>query len=410
MLRRIRLENILSFGPNGMELEMKPLTVLIGPNGSGKSNLIDVMGLLKALPTDLGTVLRERGSGDWAWQGGSRSTKSGASKGQRANTAVPEGLPQETRISVDLKGHVNPFAIINPAGPHLSYLLRMISWIGGTYIAEEQIDAEGSETTFVARDLHEVALRDKTSVAAKINIKEYGVTWQESILTAIKDMRRYPEVTHVGESLKNIHLYRNWIFGRQSPIRLPQKNDLRNNVLHEDGGNLGLVLNRLVKNYDVKQRLVGLLRDLYDGLLDLHIDVEYGSVQVFLQENNATVPATRLSDGTLRYLYLLALLCDPSPPALVCLEEPELGLHPDILPGMARLLREASERCQLIVTTHSDVIVDALTETPESIVVCEKHEGQTTMRRLRKDDLEHWLDRYRLGELWSSGDIGGNRW
>lgn len=409
MMRRIRLQNILSFGPNGMELEMEPLTVLIGPNGSGKSNFIDVMGLLKALPTDLGAVLRERGSGDWAWQGGSRSTNIGAPKGQRANTEVREELPQATTISVGLKGYVKPFAI-NSAGPHLSYLLRMISWQGGMYVAGEQIDAEGSETAFIARDIHEVALRDKTSAAVKVNIKEYSVTNQESILTAIKDMRRYPEVTHIGESLKNIHLYRNWVFGRQSPIRLPQKNDLRNNVLHEDGGNLGLVLNRLVKNYDVKQRLVGLLRDLYDGLLDLHIDVEYGSVQVFLQENNATVPATRLSDGTLRYLYLLALLCDPSPPALVCLEEPELGLHPDILPGMARLLREASERCQLIVTTHSDVIVDALTETPESIVVCEKHEGQTTMRRLRRDDLDHWLDRYRLGELWRSGDLGGNRW
>ena len=117
-----------------------------------------------------------------------------------------------------------------------------------------------------------------------------------------------------------------------------------------------------------------------------------------------------MSDGTLRYLCLLAILCHPNPPPLVCLEEPELGLHPDILPKLADLLREASERCQLIVTTHSDTLVDALTDTPESVVICEKESGQTRMKRLDKEELSHWLEKYRLGELWSSGEIGGNRW
>ena len=138
--------------------------------------------------------------------------------------------------------------------------------------------------------------------------------------------------------------------------------------------------------------------------------VEAGSVQVFLQEGNVTIPATRLSDGTLRYLCLLAILCNPNLPPLVCLEEPELGLHPDILPGLAELLREASERCQLIVTTHSDTLVDALTDTPESIVVCEKENGQTQLKRLDEKELSHWLEKYRLGELWTSGELGGNRW
>ena len=70
----------------------------------------------------------------------------------------------------------------------------------------------------------------------------------------------------------------------------------------------------------------------------------------------------------------------------------------------------ASERCQLLVTTHSDVLVDTLTDTPQSVVVCEKHDGQTEMRRLDKDDLEEWLKDYTLGNLWSSGQLGGNRW
>ena len=149
---------------------------------------------------------------------------------------------------------------------------------------------------------------------------------------------------------------------------------------------------------------------LYHGIDDYFVQVEAGSVQVFLREGNGPDSATRLSDGTLRYLCLLAILCNPALPNLVCIEEPELGLHPDILPSLADLLREASERCQLIVTTHSDTLVDALTETPESIVICEKENGQTKLKRLEKDELSHWLEKYRLGELWTSGELGGTRW
>ena len=97
-----------------------------------------------------------------------------------------------------------------------------------------------------------------------------------------------------------------------------------------------MVLNRLRGDPKAKIKLLTALRKLYDGVEDFDVHVEAGSVQVFLQEGNVTMPATRLSDGTLRYLCLLAILCHPSPPKLICIEEPELGLHPDILPGPGR--------------------------------------------------------------------------
>jgi predicted ATPase len=106
----------------------------------------------------------------------------------------------------------------------------------------------------------------------------------------------------------------------------------------------------------------------------------------------------------------LAILCDPDPPPLICIEEPELGLHPDIIPTVASLLKEASARCQLIVTTHSTALVDAMTDSPEDVVVCEKIEGATRLKRLSAVDLSVWLKQYRLGDLWTSGEIGGNRW
>ena len=134
-------------------------------------------------------------------------------------------------------------------------------------------------------------------------------------------------------------------------------------------------------------------------------------MQLFVHEKGGKIiPATRLSDGTLRYVCLLAILCHPEPPPLVCLEEPELGLHPDILPTIAELLLDASQRTQLIVTTHSDVLVSALSETPEAVVVCEADERGTHLRRLEREPLRECLAKYSLGDLWLKGQIGGTRW
>ena len=94
----------------------------------------------------------------------------------------------------------------------------------------------------------------------------------------------------------------------------------------EDLRNLGLVLIRLMQDDEVKQRLLKALGDLYEGVSDFRVNVERETVEILLHEEKVAVPATRLSDGTLRYLCLLVILCHPDPPPLVCIEEPELGL------------------------------------------------------------------------------------
>ena len=236
----------------------------------------------------------------------------------------------------------------------------------------------------------------------------------QSILSQRKDPDQYPELTFLGNTLTKIRLYREWSFGRFTVPRTAQKADLPNDFLEPDCSNLGLVLNRLQENHELKQRLIKELRALYEGIQDYYVKIDGGTVQVFFQERiNARIvpmPATRLSDGTLRYLCLLAILCHPNPPPLVCIEEPELGLHPDVLPRLAQLLKDASERTQLIVTTHSDVLVDALTDQPDAVLVADKGDKGTTLTRLSKEKLKPWLEKYRLGQLWTRGEIGGTRW
>ena len=123
---------------------------------------------------------------------------------------------------------------------------------------------------------------------------------------------------------------------------------------------------------------------------------------------SSPIPPTRLSDGTIRFIALLATLMPPSPPPFLCIEEPELGLHPDALELIAELLVEASDRMQLLVTTHSDALVSALSNQPDAVIACERPGAGTTLKRLDPKSLSTWLDDYRLGDLWRMGELGAN--
>ena len=384
-MQRIKLRNILSFGPDAQELELERLNVLIGPNGSGKSNLIEVIALLRAAPRDLTTPVVEGGGvGNWLWRGE-----------PKASSADVEVVLANANNSLLLR-HSLAFAETTHRFELTSEQIAKAEPISGQDEPCVYFELNASGPNFG---------RNKGLTQPSFLYKR-----SQSVLSQIRDPFHYPELTWLGDMYPRIRTYREWTFGRHAAPRQPQDAALPNDFLLEGGQNLGLVLNRLKREPAAKNRFLDALRYLYEGVVDFDVIVEGGTVQVMLQEGNITVPAVRLSDGTLRYLILLAILCHPSPPPLVCIEEPELGLHPDIIPGLAELLREASQRCQLIVTTHSDTLVDALSDTPESVVVCEKENGQTTMKRLDKQDLAGWLERYSLGDYWMRGGLGGTRW
>jgi predicted ATPase len=206
-----------------------------------------------------------------------------------------------------------------------------------------------------------------------------------------------------------MRLFRNWSLGPGAALRKEQSATGRNDFLVDGGENLALVLSKIKAH--VKKELRAGLEQLYEGVIDLDLVVSEGSVQLFLEEEGGRqIPATRLSDGSLRYLCLLAILLHPTPPPVVAIEEPELGLHPDVLPYVGELLSTASQRTQLFVTTHSQIIVDALGEQAESVIVCERTDGVSRFQRLNQDHLKEWLEKFSLGQLWSKGEIGGNRW
>jgi len=400
LIQSIKLRNFLSFGPDAEEIELKSLNVLIGPNASGKSNLIEAIGFLQASPVDLGLPIREGGGIlEWLWKGSRRTPTAEVN----ATVHHPEGImPLRHRISFTMVGQ--RFELADEA------------------VESEHPDApQSGEVRFyyryqkghpVIRAYSEQAGKGNRRSRSRRKLRREDLALDQSILSQRKDPDQYPEITYLGNQYSRIRLYREWSLGRYTPPRLPQKADLPGDFLLEDASNLGLVLNNLEHQAGVRNLLLQKLKQFHESFTDISTKIHGGTVQIFLHEDGLyqPVPATRLSDGTLRYLCLLAILCHPSPAPVVCIEEPELGLHPDILPTVAELLVDASHRMQLIVTTQSDILVDALTETPEAILVCEKHDGSTTMKRLKKEDLSAWLEKYALGELWRMGEIGGKRW
>ena len=404
-IQTIRLENILSFGPDTPELPLEPLNVLIGPNASGKSNLIEALAILQAAPSDIQEPIREGGGiRNWLWKGTAKTPNA------TIDLTLSRRIDIPLRYRLSFTDRSSRFAVVDEviederprtadAAPYFYYRHEVLGPLI-KFIAPPEGDAVKPPVQLQSEDRLEIRL-----------------TWEDvqhdqSILSQRRDSQTYPELGNLGTIFSFMRFYRELNLGRDAPARLPQRPDLPQNYLLEDASNLSLVLSDLLNRPTVKRELLERLRDFNPAVEDMVASVSGGTVQLFFHEKGLRhpVPATRLSDGSLRYLCLLAVLCHPELPRVICIEEPELGLHPDVIPEVAKLLVKASSRSQIFVTTHSDILVDALSDVPEAVIVCEKRDGATQLRRLDPERLKPWLEEYRLGEMWTRGEIGGNRW
>jgi predicted ATPase len=388
-LKSIRIQNLLSFGPDSPQIELGNLNVLIGPNASGKSNFIEVLGLLRSTPKDLGAEVGEIGGiSDLLWKGRSRSKVTPANL---EVIACPAGVKRTIRYRLSLTRSGSQVRILDER------------------IENERPD-EGYDRPYLYFDYQ--GGRPVLNVGGERRLLRHEeIDPQKSILSQRQDPDQYPEVTYLGRFFAAFRLYRDWDFGPSSQMRDLYGAELKSDFLDEDVSNLALMLNNLWAEPKTKAELRKYLKLFYEGAEEISTRIQGGLVDLRMEEHDeVSIPASRLSDGTLRWLSLLTILLHPDPPPLVCIEEPELGLHPDIIRPLAKLLLTASERMQLFVTTHSDALVDELSDMPDSVIVCEKHDGSSTLKRLDADDLSKWLKRYTLGQLWRTGEIGGNRW
>ena len=388
LIRRLKISGMLSFGPKGIDLELEPLNVLIGANGSGKSNFIEALALLQAAPRDLSAPIRRMGGiSEWLWKGD-----------DAPGTATIDATVSYPNKDIPLR-----------------HVLEITERGERCQVVDERIEnaqpyPRCQDTRFYYRyQKGNPVIND--SKGEELTLRPDTIRPGESILSQRDDPDHYPKLHWLGKQYRSIRLYRNWELGPDAGLRQSPRADQPNAFLTERGENLPLMLSKL--RGDGRQQFVKTLQQIYDGIVDFQVEVGDGRATLFLVEQGAGgryIPASRLSDGTLRYMAIAAILLDPQPPPLVVIEEPELGLHPDVVLCIGEMLIQAAERTQLVVTTHSRVLVNALEYYPSSVVVCEKYDGESQFERLDPEYLSFLLEKYSLGYLWSTGEIRGNRW
>lgn len=304
-IHKLRLRNILSFGNDSEEVELKSLNVIVGPNASGKSNFIEMISLLRQTPKeDLYEPIRKGGGiSEWLWKGSDE-----ISFGEvNATIDFPDGImPLRHILKITIRGQHFQIYDESIQNEH-------------TYRSESSVYF--FYKYYKGKPLLYIRLKEEDqagTVSGRITNRQYvDFKPNQSILSQRKDPFQYPEITYLANQFSKIKLYREWNLGRNMPPRRPQPADLPGDFLLEDASNLGMVLNNLENQYYATyKKILKKLNEFYEGFENITINILGGTVQIFLHEKGLStpIPATRLSDGTLRYLCLLTILCPPISP------------------------------------------------------------------------------------------------
>jgi predicted ATPase len=380
MFDYIKIEGFRSF--KRVELEMPRLAVLIGPNGGGKSNFLDLMSLM----SEAAQGQLEKGIG----------TRGGAS-------CVTFGFSPFRNIFVE-------FRLQGESLPNVRFKLGFdVGFACSTVQVEEVI---GEPTTQGKNSLSIVRRDSSGCVFRQGEIEERkALEWaSELAIFQVRDLTKYPIPYRLLSNIQEWTLYRDIDVGPESPVRHPEL--VRPAVrLLPDGRNLSSVLYAIQQDHeDDWDEILEIMKTAYPDFLKLTVPAGGGDGKVHLRwferpYEKQGITANLLSDGMLKLLCLVVILKSPNPPPLICIDEPELGLHPDWIELVAELLQDAAERTQVIVATHSPQLVAKLD--PDQVIVTEKEDGETRMERLSAEGLEKWLRDFNLADLWLSGHIGG---
>ena len=191
-----------------------------------------------------------------------------------------------------------------------------------------------------------------------------------------------------------------------------QKSINDNQYLRPDAENLAAFLYRIQQtnpsNYERIRDVVRLAAPFFDDFKLRPVPTTPELIQLEWSQTDSDYPfrASQLSDGTLRFICLATALLQPSPPATMLFDEPELGLHPYALTLLGNLFQQAKQSWrQVIVSTQSAPLLNEFAA--EDVVVVERSEGESTFRHLNPGDLSEWLQEYALGELWQKNVLGG---
>ncbi len=370
------------------------LNVLIGPNGAGKSNLLRALHLLKAAAEgNLSKTVRAWGGMvPLLWDGRTNSIRYSVS-GDFPSRIVYElvmeqlGLSGGFRIGRESLEYVKDMPE-SPQSPDIRKLIERTSTRATLFDLHKQ--GRGVEIELKSQDEDEATLFRGSFI-------EMGTTSIVISTTqnALADQRIYHDIRVDQEA----EMRRAAVARRETRVE-------------PDGSNLISVLHTLYsEDREFKQELNTAMKAAFSDEFEELVfpPAEDGRVQLRVRWRSLKreQSAGDLSDGILRFLFLLVVLGSSQPPPLIAIDEPETGLHPSMLPLVAEFAADAARRTQVILTTHSPQFLNAFQNRADIVTVVEYHEGKTHLRRLPEVELARWLEYYQLGDLWLSGELEG---
>jgi predicted ATPase len=328
------------------EFELRNLNVFIGANGSGKSNFIEVFRMLSAMVAkNFSRFIKERGGAD-----------SFLHEGPKVSLEIELYLKLEKEaFKFKLSPTVNEDFFITELEPATDTVLNMGDFLSG--------------------------------MPQKLPF--------EDLLT------------------DNLQVYHFHDTSSTSPMRRSEIVE-DNFKLRGDASNIAPFLLHLRETPELNRyyreivNAVRLVNPFFDEFrLDILQNGEARKVKLSWNQKGSDYPMQpyHLSDGSIRFICLATALLQPNPPAIIVIDEPELGLHPEAVAILAELIESASNATQVLIAIQSPSLINYFSM--EDIVVVKRMDGQSTFERLNGDDFSEWLQDYSIGELWTKNVIAG---
>lgn len=356
MITRIKLSGYKSI--KNLDIDLATTNILLGGNGVGKSNFVSIFSFLRNLHNgNLQNYVSAKGGVDSLLHFGRKHT-------------------EEMQLDLYFKssqGEGNKFSV-------------------GLIPSQNKLAIDAVETAFQTAD-------GWSPWTHESNVYESG----------FREMK-HRQAYYVNQRLKEFEVYHFHDTSDTSPIKgLSNVND--NRQLRRDGSNLAAFLFYLMKKERKHFKRIELtiksIAPFFDHFVLQPNRLNEQSIELEWREvgyPDTYFNAYHLSDGTLRFICLAALLMQPSPPGTIIIDEPELGLHPVAVNKLAALIRKVSSTSQIILSTQSINLIDNFD--PEDVIVTERKDHSSVFRRLDKDDLSSWLRDYTLGDLWGKNKFG----
>lgn len=398
MIKSICLKNFFSFKKNIISLNN--LNVLVGINGVGKSNFIKALRVLKATITegDLSDLILNQ------WGGFDAMCFAGT---QRKESAIVELEFQFDETAIGRYG----YHFKEPV-----YYCISFKKVGSTqnYSIFESFHTKlpNGKRAYLYLSMKNGKGYAREGLSSEQFTVQYDLeNTSESLLCQLVDKDRYFQIYTLREAIKDIVVYNYFDTTAKSAIRKPMLPSGAHR-LFPDGSNLPQILNRIKINHKNDfTKIASSLHAINPQYNGFDFNFVGNNFELLLDEKglDKAVHVTHISDGTLRFLCLLSIIYNPQRGALICIDEPEVGLHPDMVAEVINAIKVTDPSSQYIISTHSEHI---LNDIPVSdVLICEKgEENATIINTFRDKEYVEWANHYATGKLWRDGDLGGNRY